>query len=139
MILRIIRLERDFHRLGALPVIRAASHLQILKSARDLNEDGNGGNFLEVQRQMKAKTGFVLRKVVDEQILMPVGDNIGQFNGTVLMNDVSAFVWEKLQEPVTKEELLQAVLSEFEVDEETASRDLDELLEKFAGLGIIEE
>ncbi|MBR0160176.1 MAG: PqqD family protein [Oscillospiraceae bacterium] len=88
---------------------------------------------------MKAKNGFVLRKVVDEQILMPVGDNIGQFNGTVLMNDVSAFVWEKLQEPVTKEELLQAVLSEFEVDEETASRDLDELLEKFAGLGIIEE
>ena len=88
---------------------------------------------------MKAKNGFVLRKVVDEQILMPVGDNIGQFNGTVLMNDVSSFVWEKLQEPVTKEELLQAVLSEFEVDEETASRDLDELLEKFAGLGIIEE
>ena len=88
---------------------------------------------------MKAKNGFVLRKVVDEQILMPVGDNIGQFNGTVLMNDVSAFVWEKLQEPVTKEELLQAVLSEFEVDEETASRDLDEFLEKFAGLGIIEE
>ena len=88
---------------------------------------------------MKAKNGFVLRKVVDEQILMPVGDNIGQFNGTVLMNDVSAFVWEMLQEPVTKEELLQAVLSEFEVDEETASRDLDELLEKFAGLGIIEE
>ena len=43
------------------------------------------------------------------------------------------------QEPATKEELLQAVLSEFEVDEETASRDLDELLEKFAGLGIIEE
>ena len=88
---------------------------------------------------MKAKNGFVLRKVVDEQILMPVGDNIGQFNGTVLMNDVSAFVWEKLQKPVTKEELLQAVLSEFEVDEETASRDLDELLEKFTGLGIIEE
>ena len=88
---------------------------------------------------MKAKTGFVLRKVVDEQILMPVGDNIGQYNGTVLMNDVSAFVWEKLQEAATKEELLQAVLSEFEVDEETASRDLDELLEKFAGLGIIEE
>ncbi len=88
---------------------------------------------------MKAKNGFVLRKVVDEQILMPVGDNIGQFNGTVLMNDVSAFVWEKMQEPVTKEELLQAVLSEFEVDEETASRDLDELLEKFTGLGIIEE
>ena len=70
---------------------------------------------------------------------MPVGENITKFNGTVLLNAVSAFVWEKLQEPVSKEELLQAVVNEFEIDEETASRDLDELLEKFAGLGIIED
>ena len=55
------------------------------------------------------------------------------------MNDVSAFIWEKLQAPASKEELLQAVVNEFEIDEETASRDLDELLEKFAGLGIIED
>ena len=88
---------------------------------------------------MKAKSGFVLRNVVDEQILMPVGDNIMKFNGTVLMNDVSAFIWEKLQAPASKEELLQAVVNEFEIDEETASRDLDELLEKLAGLGIIED
>ena len=88
---------------------------------------------------MKAKSGFVLRDVVGEKILMPVGDNITKFNGTVLLNAVSAFVWEKLQEPVSKEELLQAVVNEFEIDEETASRDLDELLEKFAGLGIIED
>ena len=48
--------------------------------------------------------------------------------------------YEKLSVSIMgKEELLQAVLSEFEVDEETASRDLDELLEKFAGLGIIED
>ena len=70
---------------------------------------------------------------------MPVGENITKFNGTVLLNTVSAFVWEKLQEPLSKEELLQAILDKFEIDEATASHDLDRLLDKFAELGILEE
>ena len=88
---------------------------------------------------MKAKSGFVLRDVVGEKILMPVGENITKFRGTVLLNTVSAFVWEKLQEPLSKEELLQAILDKFEIDEATASHDLDRLLDKFAELGILEE
>ena len=88
---------------------------------------------------MKAKSGFVLRDVVGEKILMPVGENITKFNGAVLLNTVSAFVWEKMQEPVSREALLQAVLDKFEVDEETASRDLNGLLETFAEIGILEE
>ena len=63
---------------------------------------------------MKAKSGFVLRDVVGEKILMPVGENITKFNGAVLLNTVSAFVWEKMQEPVSREALLQAVLDKFE-------------------------
>ena len=47
---------------------------------------------------------------------MPVGENITKFNGTVLLNTVSAFVWEKLQEPLSKEELLQAILDKFELN-----------------------
>ena len=88
---------------------------------------------------MKAKSGFVLRDVVGEKILMPVGENITKFRGTVLLNTVSAFVWEKLQEPLSKEVLLQAILDKFEIDEATASHDLDRLLDKFAELGILEE
>lgn len=88
---------------------------------------------------MKARDGFVLRNVVDEYILMPTGDNIGQFNGTVLLNSVSAFIWEKLQTPVSKDELLKAVLDEFEVDKATASADLDILLKTLRGYGIIED
>ena len=64
---------------------------------------------------MKAKEGFVLRNIVDEYILMPTGDNIAKFQGTVLLNEVSAFVWEKLQNPISEADLLQAILDEFEV------------------------
>ncbi len=87
---------------------------------------------------MKAKPGFVLRNVVDEYILMPTGDNIGKFNGTVLLNAVSAFVWEKLQTSISREELLKAILDEFEVEKAVASADLDALLETLKGYDVIE-
>ena len=88
---------------------------------------------------MKAKQGFVLRNVVDEYILMPTGDNIGKFNGTVLLNEVSALVWEKLQNPISREDLLKAILDEFEVEKAVAAADLDALLAKLKEYGVISE
>ena len=88
---------------------------------------------------MKAKPGFVLRNVVDEYILMPTGDNIGKFNGTVLLNAVSAFVWEKLQNPMSRDDLLKEILDEFEVDRATASADLDILLQTLCGYDVIQD
>lgn len=88
---------------------------------------------------MKAKQGFVLRNVVDEYILMPTGDNIGRFNGTVLLNEVSAFVWEKLQNPVSREDLLKAILDEFEVEKAVAAADLDTLITTLKDFGVIED
>ena len=88
---------------------------------------------------MKAKQGFVLRNVVDEFILMPTGDNIGLFNGTVLLNEVSAFVWEKLKNPISKEDLLKAVLDEFEVEKAVAAADLDALIATLKEYGVIED
>ena len=87
---------------------------------------------------MKAKEGFVLRNIVGEHILMPVGENIGKFKGTVLFNDVSAFIWEKLQNPITREELLEAILEQFEVEREVAEPDLDAVLKNMEEYGIIE-
>jgi len=91
------------------------------------------------EKDMKAKQGFILRNVVDEYILMPVGDNIGKFNGTVLLNEVSAFVWEKLQKPISKEDLLQSVLDEFEVEKAVAMADLDALLATLKEYGVVED
>lgn len=92
----------------------------------------------EEKKDMKVKEGFVLRNVVDEHIIMPTGDNIAKFEGAVVLNDVAAFVFEQLKNPVSKEDLLCAILSEFEVDEETAKNDLDMLIEKLIELNIIE-
>ena len=93
----------------------------------------------EETAEMKIKEGFVLRNVVDEHIVMPTGDNIAKFEGAVVLNDVSAFVFEQLQHPVGMEDLLEAVLNEFEVDEATAKADLEALIAKFEEMGLIEK
>ena len=88
---------------------------------------------------MKAKSGFILRNVVDEHVLFPVGDNINVVNGTLLLNEVSAFIWEQLQNPISRGDLLKAILNQYDVDEAQAAADLDALLEKLRGLGVIED
>ena len=87
---------------------------------------------------MKAKSGFVLRNVAGEYILMPVGENIANYKGSVIFNKVSAFIWEKLEEPVSREDLLAAVLGEFDVEEATAAKDLDDILQRFDELELLE-
>lgn len=87
---------------------------------------------------MKAKDGFVMRTVVDENIIMPINENIDKFEGAVALNDVSAFIWLKLQQSITWEELLQAVLNEFDVSYEIAEKDLKALLKCFQEYGLIE-
>ena len=91
------------------------------------------------EEDMKIRDGFVLRHVVDEYIVMPTGGNIARFAGSVVLNEVSAFVFEQLKMSVAQADLLAAVLAEFDVDEETAKRDLDELIDQLRELKMIDD
>lgn len=94
---------------------------------------------MEVEQDMKIKPGFVLRSAAGEHVVMPTGKNISQFDGAIILNDVAAFVWEKLTEGASAEELLEHILSEFEVSREQAKTDLDALIAKLRGYDVIED
>lgn len=96
-------------------------------------------SIIEVEYDMKVKSGFTLRNIAGEHIVMPTGKNIHKFDGTVVLNDVAAFVWEKLTLGSSREDLLEAILSEFDVDRQRAEQDLDALLDKLRGYEVIEE
>ncbi len=87
---------------------------------------------------MKAKSGFILRELAGEYVLAPAGDRLREYRDVVLMNELSAFLWQRLREGATRGQLLDAVLSAYEVEKETAEHDLDAALERFFTLGIIE-
>ena len=88
---------------------------------------------------MKAAKGFVLFAPVGEYVLLPAGEGMGARRTAVLMNEVSALIWRRLERGATRQELLDAILAEYAVDAETAGRDLDGLLHKLKALGLVEE
>lgn len=87
---------------------------------------------------MKAVEGMVIREIADETLLIPTGELSNRYNGLITINAVSALVWQMLQNECTYEELLQAILNEFEVDEETAGEDLTALLDKLRDMELLE-
>lgn len=72
-------------------------------------------------------------------MIIPTGKTILSFNGLISVNDIGAFLWEKLQQDVTLDDLVDAVLKEYEIDETTARADIQEFLDKLADGGILEK
>lgn len=87
---------------------------------------------------MKVDKEFVLREIAGDYVIIPIGRTVLSFNGLITVNEIGAFLWNLLQEDVTKEELVAKVLNEYEVDEETAREDIQEFLDTLVSGGILE-
>ncbi|MCI6432904.1 MAG: PqqD family protein [Oliverpabstia sp.] len=87
---------------------------------------------------MKVDKEFVLREIAGDYVIIPIGRTVLSFNGLITVNEIGAFLWNLLQEDVTKEELVAKVLDEYEVDEETAREDIQEFLDTLVSGGILE-
>ena len=78
---------------------------------------------------MKIEKEYILREIAGDYIIVPVGATALEFNGMITVNETGAFLWEKLREGTTKEELLHAMLEEYEVSEKEAEADIQEFLQ----------
>lgn len=87
---------------------------------------------------MKINGQFVLREIAGEYILVPVGNTAVEMNGMVTLNEVGVFIWNKLQDECTSEELLKDILDEFDIDEEHAKRDLNDFLQELKEMNLIQ-
>lgn len=74
---------------------------------------------------MKVKKDFITRTVAGETVIVPTGEAAAHLNGMITLNETGAFIWRFLQKAHTKEELLAAMLEEFEVDEACARVDIE--------------
>lgn len=98
----------------------------------------NKNKILQEDKDMKIKDDFIVRDMLGEYMAIPTGDNIAKFDGSVVLNDVSAFIIEKLKAPISKEDLLDLILDEYDVERATAEADLDALLKKLDEYGMLE-
>lgn len=86
---------------------------------------------------MRINKEFVLREIAGEYVIIPVGKTALEFHGLITVNEVGVALWKMLQEDVTMEELVQGILKEYEVSEETARKDILEFLEELCKGGIL--
>ncbi len=87
---------------------------------------------------MKVRSGFKLMKVGIQNLVVAVDERAEEFNGMVRLNPTGAFLWEFLVKGAEKEELVAALLSEYEIDKETAETDVDRFLSILTDNGILE-
>ena len=78
---------------------------------------------------MKITKEFVLRDIAGEHILIPIGATALELNGLITVNEVGVTIWKLLQNEVTFDEIVAAVLEEYEVEEDTARADVREFLD----------
>lgn len=86
---------------------------------------------------MKIEKEFILREIAGDYVIVPTGKTALEFNGLITVNELGAFIWKKLQQEVTEDELIQVILEEYEVDEETARHDVEEFLNKLTECKIL--
>lgn len=88
---------------------------------------------------MKLKSGFILRQIAGTDVIIPVGERVIEFKGMLMPNDTGSFIWKKLVSEMTYEQLLSAILDEYDVDEATAKADLNDFLAEAREIGAIDE
>ena len=88
---------------------------------------------------MKLCGEFVVRKIMDNTVAIPVGQTALRLNGMILLNDVSEVIWESLEQETTLERILDAITDRFEVSREEAADDVLEFIEKLRKLQLLDE
>lgn len=78
---------------------------------------------------MKLKEGFVLQDVAGETVVLPVGVDLDA-NMMITLNHTARFLWERLEQETTVEELVEAILGEYGVDRGTAQTCVEQFVKK---------
>lgn len=78
---------------------------------------------------MKIKSDFTIQKVGSSYIGIAVGETSKTFRTMIKLNATGAFLWKLLSEKdMTEEELVEALLAEYDVDRETAANDVHKIV-----------
>ncbi|MDR3270863.1 MAG: PqqD family protein [Peptococcaceae bacterium] len=77
---------------------------------------------------MKIAEGFMLREVLDNWLVIPVGKDAAGKAYMLSLTESLSFLWKILEQGASEEELIAALLERYETDRATAVKDIREFL-----------
>ena len=81
-----------------------------------------------LQEINQTKANFVCKHTGEELLLIPLKDNVADFNKYLVLNEVGAFIWNGLHTEISYATLQNQILNEFEVNEENLNKDLQKFI-----------
>lgn len=87
---------------------------------------------------MEIKKKLMKRQIAGDTFLVPLGKQVYDSNGLFFLTEVGAFIWDLLPQVQSKEDLVKAILEEYDVEEAVAKADVDSFFEKLKTLEIID-
>ncbi len=87
---------------------------------------------------MKIKNGFVVRDIAGQSVVVALGAASKIFNGMIRLNETGKFIWSKLSEGCDREDLIAAMLAEYDIDRDTVVQDVDRFIDTLKGANILE-
>lgn len=82
---------------------------------------------------MQIKKDFTIQKVGSSYVAVAVGESSKTFHGMIRLNETGAFLWKLMAEKnCSEDDLVDAILAEYEVDRETVVADVRRIVENLA-------
>ena len=86
---------------------------------------------------MKNNENFVLREIDQEYLLIPVREQADVTCGIFKLSETGAYLWNLLATEKEETELVDALVSEYEVDKDAAKKNVKVFINDFENSGII--
>ena len=87
---------------------------------------------------MNIKKRLLKRQIAGDAFLVPVGKEVYDSNGLFFLNEVGEFIWDRLEAAQGQEDILKALLEEYDVEETVAQKDVALFFEKLRDMDIID-
>ena len=86
---------------------------------------------------MKIKDGFILREVAGSYLVVAVGDAVKNFQGIINLNETGAFLWKNAEKELNKDKMVEALLSEYDVEKDVAEKDVEAFISKLKEMNLV--
>lgn len=87
---------------------------------------------------MKIKSGYLIREIAGAYIVVPAGEQVAEFNGLMTLNETAAFIWNILVNGAEEDEIVKAIVDEYDVSQSVATNDVKKVIELLKSYNVFE-
>ena len=88
---------------------------------------------------MRIKSGFMLREIAGQWVVVPLGERVVEFNGIMTLSESGSLIWKLLEKGVSREDIVPILLAEYNIEESIIRIDIDDFIASLQANDLIEE